>query len=369
MDSNLLALNLERGETKLDYSRKARVENYLKAMKFQNPNWIPCRVSLMPATWRKYREELEEIVLRHPKIFPDYKKGSIDFDSIRDPGYRLGRFTDSWGCVWENIAEGLEGIVVKSPLEKWEALESYIPPDPITQGERGPQVNWEEVRRHFKKLEDDGDLPRGGLPHGSMYMRLYYLRGFENFMIDIATDNPILDRLINMVLDYNIRYITKWIEVGAKLIYFGDDLGTQKSLAIHPEKWRKYLKPCYKKMFSLCKDSNVYVYFHSDGHILEITDDLIECGVDIINPQIRANTLEGIEKRLKGKVCIDLDLDRQLFPLASTKEIREHIKEAVARLSSERGGLMLMAECEPDVPLENIEAICSTLEELGGPSI
>jgi hypothetical protein len=353
----------------MSYSRKERVENYLKTVNFQNPQWIPCKVSIMPATWRKYRKELEEIVLRHPKIFPDYRKGSIDFDSIHDPGYKLGGFTDSWGCVWDNIAEGLEGIVVKSPLERWEYLDTYIPPDPIFQGERGPQVDWEYMRNRFEELQREGDLPRAGLPHGFMYMRLYYLRGFENFMIDIATDDSRLERLISMVLDYNLKLISKWIEVGAKFMYFGDDLGTQKSLAIHPEKWRKYLKPCYKKMFELCRKNGVYVYFHTDGHILEIIDDLIECGINIINPQIRANTLEGIAKNIKGKVCIDLDLDRQLFPFATPKEIKDHIEEAASRLKDKRGGLMLSAECEPDVPLENIEAICTTLEEIGGPSI
>ncbi len=271
--------------------------------------------------------------------------------------------------MWDNVAEGLDGMVVKSPLESWESLDTYVPPYPIIQGERGPQVNWEEVRIKFKELEKKGELPRGGLPHGSTYMRLYYLRGFENFMIDIATDDPRLERLINMVLDYNLKCIKKWIEDGVKFIYFGDDLGTQKSLAIHPEKWRKYLKSCYKKMFELCKKGRVYVYLHSDGHILEVIDDLIECGIDIINSQIRANTLYGIEENIKGKVCIDLDLDRQLFPFAIPKEIKEHIKEAVLRLKDERGGLMLSAECEPDVPLENIEAICETLEEIGGSSI
>ena len=57
----------------MSYSILERTENYLKAVNFENPEWIPCRVSLMPATWRKYREALEEVVLRHPEI-PDYKR-------------------------------------------------------------------------------------------------------------------------------------------------------------------------------------------------------------------------------------------------------------------------------------------------------
>ncbi|MGC8971688.1 MAG: uroporphyrinogen decarboxylase family protein [bacterium] len=353
----------------MNYSKKERVENYLRAINFQSPKWIPCRVSIMPATWRKYREALEDIILRHPKIFPDYRKGSIDFDSINDPGYRKGRFKDSWGCVWENIEEGLEGIVVESPIDDWEKFDNYVPPDPLTQGERGEKLDWERIKEILKERKLKGELATGGLRHGFMYMRLYYLRGFENLMIDIATEDQRLWKLIDMVLEYNIKLIKKWIEVGAEFLYFGDDLGNQDRLPISPEKWRRYLKPCYKKMFSLCRENNVYVYFHSDGHILEIIDDLIECGINVLNPQIRANTIDGLVKMAKGKVCIDLDLDRQLFPFATPKEIREHIEEAVVKLNDPRGGLMLVAECEPDVPLENIEAICKTLEEIGGPSM
>lgn len=353
----------------MNYSIQERVENYIKAITFNNPTWIPCRVGLMPATWRRYRKNLEEIVLRHPKIFPDYKEGSIDFDAISDPGYKKGRFTDSWGCVWENVEEGLEGLVVSHPLDDWEKLKTYIPPDPITQEERGGIPDWERRREHIRELKSQGRLAIGGLPHGFMYMRLYYLRGFENLMIDIALDDPRLERLINIVLDYNIRLINKWLELGVDAMYFGDDLGNQDRLPISPEKFRRYLKPCYRKMFSLCKEKGVYVYLHSDGHILEIIDDLIECGIDVINPQVRANGIEGLAKTAKGKVCIDLDLDRQLFPFATPEEIREHILIAVEKLNSPRGGLMLYAECEPDVPLENIDAICGTLEEIGGPSV
>ncbi len=343
-----------------------RVENYLRASDFGHPDWIPCRVSIMPGTWKRYREDLEEIVLRHPKMFSGYRKGVRDFDKLPDLYYE-GEYIDSWGCLWKNIAEGLNGAVVRSPLEDWDALSEYMPPDPLTQGDWGNQVDWERVKKDFGRIKIEGGLARGGLTHGFMYMRLYYLRGFENFMVDIATDDPRLRQLINMVLDFNVRIIEKYLDAGAEYMNFGDDLGLQNSLPISPDKFREYLKPCYTRMFSMCREKGVGVYFHSDGHVLEIINDLIESGVTVLNPQIRANTLEGLEKFAKGKVCIDLDLDRQLFPFAAPTEIRDHILEAAGRLGSEKGGLMLFAECDPDVPLENIEVICETLEEIGGP--
>jgi uroporphyrinogen-III decarboxylase len=166
-----------------------------------------------------------------------------------------------------------------------------------------------------------------------------------------------------MVLNYNMREVEKTLANKPKIVHFGDDLGNQTSLPMSPEHFRKYLKPCYKKIFGACRDAGAHVYLHSDGHILEIIDDLIECGVTVLNPQIRANTLDGLVEKCKGKVAVNLDLDRQLFPFCTPEEIDEHVREAVVKLGSKEGGLMLTAECEPDVPLENIEAICQALEK------
>lgn len=89
-----------------------------------------------------------------------------------------------------------------------------------------------------------------------------------------------------------------------------------------------------------------------------------EAGVNVLNLQIRANGLQHLVDTCKGKICIDLDLDRQLFPFATPKQIEEHIEECVRAMYMPEGGLMLVAECAADVPLENIETICFTLERM-----
>ena len=344
-----------------------RTENFLRAAQFRYPQWIPCVVSVMPATWMKYKEEVEKIVLEHPKLFPHYKKD--DFKKMKfSRAYQKGRWKDVWGRVGENMEGGLDSAPVEkeAPFGDWGDLRNYQAPDPLFFGWFGEKIDWKQRKRELEKAKKEGNLAGAGLVHGFMYMWLYYLRGFTNLMMDIASEDSRLNQIIEMVLNYNLKLVNKWIEIGAQIIYFGDDLGLQRSLPISPSHWRKYLKPCYAKIFGACRDRGVYVYLHSDGHILEIIEDLVECGVNINNPQIRANGLEGLEKVAKRKVCIHLDLDRQLFPFATRQEIRNHIWEAVKILGLKKGGLMLHAECEPDVPLENIETICQVLEEVGG---
>ena len=347
--------------------RNERTVNLLKTIFFDYPGWTMCRVGLMPATWMKYREELEALVLAHSRIFPDYEKGCKHFDQIDNPLYELGRHTDCWGVVWENVEWGLDSIPVGHPLEDWSAWDGYVPPDPLKDDMFGPR-DWERVRRSLEEEKRRGDLAAGGgLAHGFMYMRLFYLRGFENLMLDMATNDPRLRKLIRMVEDYNTAVIREYLALGAEYMSFGDDLGMQRSLPMSPHMWRKLIKPSYERMFRPCREAGVPIYLHTDGHILEIVPDLIEVGVRVLNPQFRANGLDGLKVLARGKVALDLDLDRQLFPFATPVQIEDHIGEAYEALYTPAGGLMLYAECEPDVPLENIDAICTALERVCNP--
>ena len=349
-------------------SKEPRARNYLRAALFQGPEWIPCSVGILPATWRRHRGGLEDVLADHPRLFPGFRKGQTDFDSTGgDKTYAAGTFTDNWGCGWENLFDGMVGAVVESPLEDWDAFAGWQPPDPLTEGDGwGHAPDWDGLRRRCQEAKEGGWIAAGGIPHGFMYMRLYYLRGFIGLMMDIGRGDERLGRLIETVLDHNLALIRKTIECGVEMIHFGDDMGTQKALPISPDAWRRYLGPCYRQMFGLCVEAGVAIYLHSDGHILEIIPDLIDAGMAVVNPQIRANGLDGLERAAKGRVCINLDLDRQLFPFVGPREVQDHIMEAVDRLAMPEGGLMLCAECGPDVPLENIRAICETFSEVGG---
>lgn len=359
----------QRENTMIQYQGKDKhTVNLLKTIYFDHPDWTPCRVSLMPATWIKYRQELEAIVLAHPRIFPGYQQGEKDFDRIDNPLYLPGQHTDCWGTVWENIERGLDSIPIYCPLADWAAFDTYLPPDPLTEAEFGPRPPWETVQRKLDEARQRGQLAQGGgLMHGFMYMRLFYLRGFDNLMLDMAADEPMLHDLIRMVEDYNATVIAKYVKVGAEYISLGDDLGLQHALPMSPAMWRKFIKPSYLRMLRPCRQADIPVYLHTDGHILEIIPDLIEAGVRVLNPQIRANGLQGLQQMAKGRVALDQDLDRQLFPFATPSQIEDHIHTVFDALFLPEGGLMLYAECEPDVPLENIDAICSVLTEICNP--
>lgn len=356
MSRSAIALSLD--------GRNETTENLLRVIQFQRPRWIPCSASLLGATWKKHREALEALVLRHPAIWPGCTPGSKDYDElVGAPNRALGTLVDAWGCRWENIAEGMAGQVLGHPIEDWSAFDSYRAPDLLEVDDWGAPRDWDAIARALDAAEANGSLRSGGgLHHGFMLMRLYYLRGFENLMFDIADRDPRLDRLIAMVLEQNQRVVDRYIKLGVEYMSFGDDLGNQVNLPISPASWREYLGPCYAQLYGACRDAGAHVYMHSDGDIKAIIPDLVSYGVTMINPQIRANGLEHLKRICRGNVAVALDLDRQLFPFATPDQIDAHIREAVETLALPEGGLRVSAEVAPDVPLENIEAICVAFE-------
>lgn len=349
--------------------RNRQTANYLKVVQFDRPEWVPCSVGFLPATWMKHREHLEELVLRHPRVFPGHRKGSVDFDqkTMWNPLYESGRHTDCWGTVWNNIERGMDSMVEEEPLRDWAAFEEWKKhlPDPLKDDCLGPRAPWEQVKKDLASARARGDIAGGGgLPHGFFFMRLYYLRGFDNLMLDLATDDPRLHELIGIIERYSVAVVQRYLECGAEVMGLAEDLGMQTSLPVSPAMWRQFVKPTYEAVMGPCRDRGVPVSLHCDGHVIEIIPDLIEVGVRVLNPQIRANGLEGLRRMARGKVALSQDLDRQLFPFASPAEIEAHVTEVFEGLYLPEGGLMLQAECGPDVPLANIEAICRAMERL-----
>lgn len=350
-------------------------ENWLRAVEYRFPEWIPCTVNLSPLAWKTHRRDLEKIVLAHPRIFPGYQEGTVRFDRM-PLGFRAGEyFIDKWGCGRLSIEDGIAGQVIDYPLADWRNLATFVAPDPATgtldpitqglsammQGRDGPMA-WEEVEPAFRERRAQGELCKGD--GEKLLDRLYFLRGFENLMMDFATEPPELDRLIAILRDYELKLIDKWMQIGVDAISFHTDFATQRGLMMSPRSFRKYLVPLFAALFWPCRKAGVHVALSTDGRVLDIVDDLVACGISVQDPQLRANTVEGIARAYKGKLCAAVDLDQQGFPFMTAAEIRDEVKEVVDMVGAPEGGLMLSASINDTmVTLKNIEALVEAMED------
>jgi uroporphyrinogen-III decarboxylase len=233
----------------------------------------------------------------------------------------------------------------------------------MTQEDRGA-ADWERRRRNVEEARVNGGLTSGGVAHGFLFMRLWYLRGFENLMMDVASDDPHLPRLIKLIAEHERWIVNQWLDIGVDLMQFGEDLGTQVASIISPAKFAQYVAPVYKSLMQPCRAAGTHVALHSDGHVMELMDQFIECGVNIINPQDLCNGIDNLAREVKGRICIRLDIDRQrIVPFGTRKEIRDLIEEEVRKLGSPAGGLELNVGIYPPTPPQNVDALCSAMEE------
>lgn len=342
-------------------------QNTLRAIRFERPDHIPMVFWINPACWHHYRPEvLFELMAGHPLLFPDFVPGPA---AITEPApwERAGLpYADAWGCVWQTADDGITGTVTQHPLADWADLASLVPPDPARTNAMS-EIDWAAERRQALEVTEAGKYCCASLEHGHTFQRLGYLRGYENLLLDMADGDVRLDGLIDMVEAFNLGLVKRYLDLGAAMMCYPEDLGMQKGPMLSPALFRRYIRPVYERLMAPAREANCLVHMHSDGDIRDLVEDMLASGVDALNLQDLVNGVDWIAAHLKGRVCIDLDIDRQqITPFASPGRIDALIRSEVEALASPDGGLMMIYGLYPGVPVENVRAVMDAMERYAG---
>ena len=341
-------------------------ENYLRAVRFERPDYIPMTFGMNDACYQAYPQEaLFELIEQHPLLFPDFQKPALpftpEFASVarKDAPYR-----DDFGCVWETTVDGITGTVTGHPLADWNNFATYQAPNPDVCMGIGP-VDWKKIQDEIQNTPDE--LHMGGLRHGHTFLQLCDIRGYENLLFDMMDEEPRLWELIQLVEEFNLGIIRHYLECGVDVMTYGEDLGMQVGPMLSPDQFRTYIKPSYQRIIRPAKEKGIPIHMHSDGDIRTLVDDLIDGGVEIINLQDLVNGIDWIAERFSGKVCVDLDIDRQKITRFGTpKEIDELIRKEVSSIATPQGGLTMIYGLYPGIPLENVKAVMDSMEKYMG---
>ncbi len=317
------------------------------AVTFEGPARIPRDLWVLPAALARHGRLIRELQAHRPS---DFAGDGFEDLTGGDALYRRGTFRDAWGSVWENQEEGLLGQVRSFPLSDWSLLKTYTPPFHL-------------IGKGFEKVPGTLAATRDRFHIGiipSLFHRMCWLRDPADILMDFYTNPGELALLRDMVHEYNLRHLDQLLEYDHEGIFIGDDWGTQEQLFIRPEMWREYFKPCYAEYFSRARKAGRLAFFHSDGYILEIIEDLIEIGVQALNCQVACMGAEELGRRFAGRICFWGELDRQhLLPLGRPEEITRAARDNMRHLMTDRGGYIMQAELNMDVPEENIRALFS----------
>ena len=200
-----------------------------------------------------------------------------------------------------------------------------------------------------------------------IYEPSWKIRGLEQFLMDMierpAWAECLLDKLLARVL---VR-ATAAARAGADFIIFGDDVAHQKGMMFSIPMWRKFIHSRWKKVWSAVREinPNIQIWYHSDGNIMPIIDELIEAGVTILTP-IQPECMDPAEIRRKYP---NLNLHgtigtQSTFPFAKPHEVKQVVRERIATCGA--NGRLILApthNLEPDVPIENFEAYVEAARE------
>ncbi len=269
------------------------------------------------------------------------------------PDNRPANGPDEWGAVWKNIGTSYHGEVQEYPLKEWSDLDRVVVPDV-----KAPH-RWEKLRGVRERAGDKFILGFGL----SIYERVHFLRGLDNTWADIHENPGELARLIDILVEMNLQVIRGYADLGIDGYFFGDDWGLQDRLMISPEKWRQIWKPAYAGVFEAAHAAGMLTLLHSCGYIVDILDDLVEIGLDVIHMDQQENMgLDLLGSRFRGRITFFSPVDIQnTMARGKPDEIRAYCRRMAAALGTPRGGFMARWYSDPvgaGHTQESIDAMC-----------
>ena len=341
-------------------------DNYTRVVRFERPDYIPMTFSINNSCWHHYpKEALFDLMEEHKFLFPHFKRPAPDWMPVYPLVARANEpYTDPMGCTWYTADDGITGTVLGHPLADWSAFHTtWNMADPNT-SDGLYKVDWNAHVENWKNIKKNGGSFGGGLRHGHTFLQLCDLRGYENILCDMMDEEPLLDELIDELCEFNLELVKRFVDNGCSSLSYPEDLGMQVGPMLSPDMFRKYIKPSYTKIMKPARDAGIPIHMHSDGDIRSLVDDIVDSGVEVINLQDLVNGIDWIANKFRGKVCVELDIDRQkITPYGTPEQIDALIREEVSKIGTKEGGLCMIYGLYPGVPLENVKALMDAMEK------
>ena len=359
----------------------ARERVYL-TLAHQEPDRVPIDYWATSAVSERLRRhfgfERQEQLLQHL---------DVDFRYVDGPKYvgpqphvhEDGSVDDHWGVPRVRVETGsgdhasIYEEVINFPLKSATSVEE------IRDYPKWPSPDWfnyecvrqqvAEARRTGKVVVFMGDR----MNRCAQLKPAMYLRGIDQILLDLVLDPDIAEYIFRRVAAFYLEYARRTFEAaggGIDIFMMGDDFGTQKGLFVSPDMWRRFLRPGFKAFVDLGRQYGCKVAHHSCGSIKPIIPDMIECGLDILNPvQPGVRDMDrGELKRLFGdRLCFHGSISiQQTLPFGTPDDVRNEVQERSATLAPGGGFIFCTAHnIQADTPTENIVALFEAYRTFG----
>jgi len=342
------------------------VGTYERLKDFLGMNELPTR--LLSKTWQIVEPDeriLDRLCIDTRYIFPKLRLPQEpvheETSSQTHQGAVEDQFVDEWGITRRFIMHYYE--IAEHPLKEagsLEDIESYLWPDPRE------YLVVEGLRDRARHLRENTEHALVGYIPGSLFEQAWYLRGYAELLMDFLLNKDLAHALFTRILDVRKGNAEIYLgEVGDYLdvIQLGDDLATQNGPAMSPALYREMVKPYQAELFRFVKERTpAKLYYHSCGAVTSLIEDLIEIGVDALNPvQVSAEGMDTAElkDRFGARLAFWGAIDTQrVLPFGTTEQVRAEVQKRINDLAP-RGGYVLAGvhNLQPDIPPENIVAM------------
>jgi len=227
-----------------------------------------------------------------------------------------------------------------------------------------PQPDWikleNSLKERIRKYKEEGFVVSGGI--AQPFKSAWLLRGMHNVLMDYLINPDLIEEMYERIYSFDTAYCRALVEAGVDMISIVGDLGMQNSLIMSPKIWRKFDKERMKKLLSELKEMNpeLKIYMHTDGDVREIIEDLIEIGVDILNP-IQPECMDPVEikKKYGDRLVLHgaVSLQRTL-PFGSPEDVKREVRYLVKNCNVNGGFVVGPSNVLfKEIPPENIIAM------------
>jgi uroporphyrinogen decarboxylase len=344
-------------------------ERVIQALRCRRPDRIPKTLAF-------FEQPLEAIASQSAS---DYFNLDIRFAEFDPPDNQEG-FLDYMDGLPENVHVGNLAQLrnyhewqyhpekgPERPLSKIHSLKElvkFVLPD-LSNSARHAGLAKQIQRWHSRGLAVAGSPPHLG---GQLFETAWRLRGFENFMVDMIQRaelaNYLLDQLTTMLIE-NALILAR---AGVDILLLDDDVAMPNKLMVGPATWREYFKPRLARAINIAREESpdLLVFYHSDGNFTELIRDLVDIGVNVINPvQPDCMDAAAIKQEFGDRLALWGTVgDARLWDWGTPDQVRAEVQRCIETLGPE--GLVLAPAYDIDFsPFENIVAFNEAVETFG----
>jgi uroporphyrinogen decarboxylase len=352
-------------------------ENIVSLYRRTGYEFAPVHLDLCPSLRREFEElkgagdaALGEF-LGYPRGFstedapgPELpERGPVDWSRYH-ADLKPGAEVDLWGVAREPGSEAAFHLRhMRHPMERVESLEE-MQGYPFPEFER---ARTDHMAPAVEAIHDRGLAAVGGMAC-TIWETAWYVRGMPQLMMDMMSGDLKAAWLLDRITGLSCVRAAAFARAGVDMLHLGDDVGMQSRMLMAPGMWREWLKPRLARVVAAARAERpeVIVKYHSCGFIEPVVPDLIEVGVDVLNPvQPESMDFARLHAEFGDRLSFNGTLGTQTtMPFGSPEDVREVVFRNL-RLAGEKGGLMVEPThmLEPEVPWENIQAYVDACRE------